>query len=66
MGHGQIPDQAVAAQHRWYHFQTDRSDRWRFEDKVAGLQQFEGKSAESGEEENVSKQSQMGLVIVIS
>jgi len=54
MGYGQVPDQAVAAQHRRHYLQADRPDRWRSEDQVPGLQQPQGKSAEPGKEEDVS------------
>lgn len=55
VGHGQVPDQAVAAQHRRHHLEAGGPDRRRPEDEGQRLQQSEGQPAESGEEADVSR-----------
>lgn len=56
MGYGQVPDQAVAAQHRGHHQQAGRPDRRRSQDQVHRLQQSQEQPPEHGEETNVSTQ----------
>lgn len=53
VGHGQVPHQAVLAQHRRHHLEAGRPDRRRLEDQVFSVQQLEGQFAELGEETNV-------------
>lgn len=55
MGHGEVSDQAVAAQHRRHHQQAGRPDRCRPQDQVYGIQQSQEQPPEHGEEADVSR-----------
>lgn len=54
MGHGQVPDKAVAEEHRGHYKQAGRTDRRRSQDQVHHVQQPQGQPPEPREEADVS------------